>query len=114
MRETQRTLRAARIATTVVFLVTGAVFASWAARIPAVQDRLDLSPGELSIAILGIEAGAVLGLPLGGALATRIGSRVSFPSRLLLPRRGHDGGRVRAEPRASDGRAGAHRARQLG
>ena len=65
----------ARAATTVVFFATGGIFASWASRIPAVQERLDLSAGELAIAILGIEGGAVLGLPLGGALTTRIGSR---------------------------------------
>jgi predicted MFS family arabinose efflux permease len=64
-----------RTATTVVFFATGGIFASWGARIPAVQERLDLSAGELAIAILGIEGGAVLGLPLGGALTTRIGSR---------------------------------------
>jgi predicted MFS family arabinose efflux permease len=65
----------ARLATTVVFFATGAIFASWAARIPAVQEKLDLSAGELAIAILGIEGGAVLGLPAGGALTARIGSR---------------------------------------
>src|SRR5918999_641964 len=65
----------ARLATTVVFFATGGVFASWAARTPAIQDKLDLSAGELAIAILGIEGGAVLGLPLGGAAATRLGSR---------------------------------------
>jgi MFS family permease len=72
------TLRAARAVTIVVFFVTGAVFASWAARIPAVQDRLGLSPGELAVAIVGIEGGAVVGLPLGGALASRAGSRSSL------------------------------------
>jgi MFS family permease len=76
--ETTRSLRAARVATTAVFFVTGAVFASWAARIPAVQDRLGLSPGELAVAILGIEGGAVLGLPLGGTLAARFGSRAGL------------------------------------
>jgi len=64
--------------TLVVFFVTGGVFASWGARIPAVQDGLDLSAGELAVAILGIEGGAVLGLPLGGALSARLGSRTSL------------------------------------
>src|SRR3954471_15565957 len=64
--------------TLIVFFVTGAVFASWGSRIPAVQAQLHLSPGELAIAILGIEGGAVLGLPLGGALTARIGSRSSL------------------------------------
>src|SRR5918995_1815929 len=73
-----KSTRSARIATTVVFFVTGGVFASWGARIPAVQDRLDLGPGELALAILGIEGGAVVGLPAGGALVTRLGSRSSL------------------------------------
>jgi predicted MFS family arabinose efflux permease len=68
----------ARAATTAIFFATGGIFASWGARIPAVQERLDLSAGELAIAILGIEGGAVLGLPLGGALTTRIGSRTTL------------------------------------
>jgi predicted MFS family arabinose efflux permease len=59
----------------VVFLATGGIFASWGARIPAVQEDLGLSAGELAIAIIGIEGGALLGLPLGGALTTRLGSR---------------------------------------
>lgn len=66
-----------------VALVTGGVFASWGARIPAVQEHLGLSPGQLAIAILGIEGGAIAGLPLGGMLTARLGSRTSL--RLALP-----------------------------
>src|SRR4051812_35326918 len=69
--------------TFIVFFVTGGVFASWGARIPAVKEGLGLSAGQLAVAILGIEGGAVLGLPLGGALVTRLGSRTSL--RLALP-----------------------------
>src|SRR3954447_758354 len=69
--------------TFVVFFVTGGIFASWGARIPAVKEGLGLSAGQLAVAILGIEGGAVLGLPLGGALVTRLGSRTSL--RLALP-----------------------------
>jgi MFS family permease len=70
-------------ATLVVFFVTGGVFASWGARIPAVQEQLGLSPGQLAIAILGIEGGAIAGLPLGGMLTARLGSRTSL--RLAFP-----------------------------
>jgi MFS family permease len=73
-----RELRRARAATTLVFFLTGAVMATYAARIPAVQERLGLSAGELGLAILGLEAGAIAGLPAGGALVTRIGSRASL------------------------------------
>ena len=71
-------LRRARIATVAIFFVNGAVFAAWATRIPAVQERLGLSAGELGVAVLGLEGGAVLGLPLGGLLVARIGSRRSL------------------------------------
>ena len=68
-------LAEARAATTAVFFVTGAVSAAWASRIPAVQERLDLSAGALSVVFLALEGGAVVGLPLGGALVAHFGSR---------------------------------------
>nr|WP_161624794.1 MFS transporter [Streptomyces spectabilis] len=58
-----------------VFFVTGAAFATWAARVPAVQDRLDLSAGELAVALVGLSGGAFVGLPLVGGLVARHGSR---------------------------------------
>src|SRR5215207_2333984 len=70
--------RYAHRATAIVFFVTGAVFASFAARVPAVQERLDLSHGTLSLAFLALNAGAVAGLPAGGALAGRLGSRAAL------------------------------------
>jgi MFS family permease len=74
--------RAARAATTVVFLLTGAVMAGWATRLPAVQERLGLSAAQVGLAVTGLELGALTGLPLGGLLVTRWGSahatRVGF------------------------------------
>jgi MFS family permease len=67
--------RRARRGTWAAFCVTGLVAASWAGRVPAVAERLDLSAGALAVAVLGIEGGALLGLPLGGVLVTRWGSR---------------------------------------
>jgi MFS family permease len=71
-------IQCSRIATAVVFCVTGAVFATWAARIPAVQERMHLSSGGVAVALLGIEAGALVGLPAGGSLVARIGSARSL------------------------------------
>ncbi|HEY7077948.1 MAG TPA: MFS transporter [Solirubrobacteraceae bacterium] len=71
-------LRRARAATMLLFAFTGALSATWSSRIPAVQDRLGLTPGTLAVAILGLEAGAIAGLPGGGALVARIGSRRSL------------------------------------
>src|SRR5919107_5198584 len=70
--------RRARAATTAVFFVTGFVVAAWATRIPAIQQDLGLSPGRLAIAVLGLEGGALVGLPAGGALVARLGSRPSL------------------------------------
>ncbi|WP_214405858.1 MFS transporter, partial [Pseudonocardia lacus] len=64
----------ARTRTWVAFAVTGCVAATYAGRIPAVADRLGLSPGELAVAVLGIEGGALVGLPLGAAVVGRFGA----------------------------------------
>src|ERR671938_224452 len=69
------TMRRARLATTLVFALTGALSATWSSRIPAVQDHLGLSAGGLAVPILGLEGGAIVGLPAGAALVARIGSR---------------------------------------
>lgn len=67
--------RANRLAVSVIFAISGAAFASWAGRIPAVQDRLGLTPGTLGVALLGLTLGATLALPLSGVLIARYGSR---------------------------------------
>jgi predicted MFS family arabinose efflux permease len=71
-------LRRARGAASLIFFLTGAVFATWAARIPAVQESLDLSPGGLSIALVGMEAGALVGLTAGGRVVAALGSPPSL------------------------------------
>jgi MFS family permease len=70
--------RHARAATTLIFFMTGFVYAAWATRIPAIKADLGLSAGALGLAILGLEAGAIAGLPAGGALAARAGSRTAL------------------------------------
>jgi MFS family permease len=84
-------LRRARLATSAVFLLTGFLFASWAARIPTIKAQLGLGDGQLAIALIGLEAGAVAGLQLGAVVVTRLGSRrvllIAVPAfaALLLP-----------------------------
>src|SRR3954469_9553803 len=70
--------RRGRAATTVVFVLTGAVFAAWSTRLPAIKEQLHLSNGALAVAILGLEAGAIAGLPAGGAIVVRAGSRTAL------------------------------------
>ncbi|WP_206790604.1 MFS transporter [Amycolatopsis sp. MtRt-6] len=70
-------LKRARVGVSVVFAVCGAAFATWLARVPAVQERLGLSTGELATGLFGLAAGSVLALLGAGALLTRIGSRAA-------------------------------------
>jgi MFS family permease len=64
---------AARNAVAVVFITVGVSFASWAARLPAIQENLDLSAGQLGITLLALSTGSVLTLPLAGAVVHRLG-----------------------------------------
>src|SRR3954453_8133088 len=70
--------RRARAATTLVFFLTGAVFAAWSTRLPAIKEDLHLTNGALALAILGLEAGAIAGLPAGGAIVARAGSHAAL------------------------------------
>ena len=67
--------RAAARATAVAFIGAGFAFASWASRIPAVRDQLDLSPSALGFVLFAIAAGSVVALPMSGAIIARIGTR---------------------------------------
>jgi hypothetical protein len=75
--------RRARIGAAACFLLTGLVSASWASRVPAIKDGLGLSEGQFAIALLGLEAGAVMGLQLGGLVVPRTGSRRALTTAVL-------------------------------
>lgn len=65
----------AKVATSLVFVLAGGAFATWASRIPDVRTALDLGPGQLGLLLLFGASGSLLGLPLAGAIAARIGTR---------------------------------------
>ncbi|MGV8858563.1 MFS transporter [Rhodoglobus sp.] len=67
-------LRAAAIATFLVFGINGFVFASWAARIPAVTDTLNLTPGQMGALLLCVAVGSLIALPTAGYVTGRIGT----------------------------------------
>lgn len=58
-----------------VFLLLGAISASWAARLPAIRVPLHLSDQALGLALLGPAAGAVLAMPAAGAVLSRMAPR---------------------------------------
>jgi MFS family permease len=67
-------IRRARIAIAIFFAANGFVFAGWVSRIPEVQDKLDLSEGELGLILLGMAVGLISALPLIGGVVSRYGS----------------------------------------
>ncbi|MGF6826288.1 MFS family permease [Kitasatospora sp. MAP12-9] len=65
-----------------MFAVHGAVAGSFATRIPAIQRQLQLSPGQLGLALVMPAIGATLAMPLAGRVTHRLGTRTAL--RLLL------------------------------
>ena len=63
----------ARNAVATLFITVGVLFASWAARLPAIQEQLDVTAGELGLTLLSLSVGSVLTLPLAGAVVQRLG-----------------------------------------
>ena len=76
----------------VTFLVHGIVVGNWIARVPAVRDKLALSPAFLGFSLLGAAVGALGGMPLTARLCNAYGSRIvtrlaslAFCASLVLP-----------------------------
>lgn len=63
-----------RAAVTIFFALDGFVVASFFARLPAIQDRLDLANGRVGLALLALTVALLIAQPLAGALASRRGS----------------------------------------
>lgn len=72
--ELRTDVRAATVATFLVFGMGGLVFASWAARIPAVTQTLNLSSGQMGTLLLCTAVGSLLALPSAGWVVGRIGT----------------------------------------
>ena len=87
----ERLIRA-RIAISVAFFVLGAGTGVWAVHIPLVKARLGIDPAMLGLALLTLAIGAVIFMPVTGAVIARTGSRLptaitsfAFPAMLPLP-----------------------------
>jgi MFS family permease len=77
-----RRVARARNGDLVVFAVNGFALASWMSRIPDVKQTLHLTPGSLSLLLLAVSAGSLIGLPLAGRVAHKYGA--TFTVRLGL------------------------------
>ena len=64
-----------RIAVGTLFFLQGLCFASWASRIPSIQQKLNLSESELGAVLLAIPVGSMISLPITGWLVAKFGSK---------------------------------------
>ena len=72
-------LRIHAAAVAAAFMLNGASFGTWAARIPAVKEQTGLDAAGLGFALLGASVGAVLTMTFGGWLGSKFGTHVMTP-----------------------------------
>lgn len=65
-----------RIAVSSFFFLAGICFASWASRIPDIQNKLQLSSAALGGVLLCLPVGLLISLPIAGFLVAKYGSRI--------------------------------------
>lgn len=73
----------ARLSASLLFLVDGVGFGTWAALIPSIKNRFALTEGGLSIVLLSIVVGALISMSLVGRALSQKGSR--FMLSMLAP-----------------------------
>ncbi|MCI3934603.1 MFS transporter [Streptomyces sp. AN091965] len=77
--------RRTQIAIAALFCALGFQYATWAARLPALKSRLDLSEAELGLLLMACGVGAAASFPLVAVLTRRWGSRrLAFVSAVFL------------------------------
>src|SRR5215218_2124988 len=73
-----------RIAVATLFFLQGICFASWASRIPTIQQNLGLTEAALGIVLLSIPTGLLCSIPFSGWLVAKLGSRKVVLVALIL------------------------------
>lgn len=76
--------RRARVRVALVFAVHGAVTGSFVTRIPWLQDHLELTAGQLGLALVAPAIGASLSMPVAGRIVHRYGARAAVRGLLAL------------------------------
>lgn len=80
----EQSLRSARVATFVYFVLCGTTMGTWVVNIPAVEDRVDISHATLGGLLVLLGLGAFTGMQAAGRLTDRLGARVVVPATGVL------------------------------
>lgn len=78
-----RTRRVYRIAVSTLFFLQGLCFATWASRIPSIQQQLAISDSMLGVILFAIPVGSIVSLLFSGGLVSRFGSKKVATNALL-------------------------------
>jgi MFS family permease len=76
--------RVYRAAVSSLFFLQGLCFATWASRIPSIQQSLGLTDASLGVILFSLPIGSLLALPFAGWLVTRFGSKRIASNALFL------------------------------
>ncbi|MFF2367899.1 MFS transporter [Streptomyces sp. NPDC058122] len=76
----QPSLRAARVATYVYFVLCGTLMGAWVVHIPAAEERVGVSHATLGGLLVLLGLGAFAGMQVAGPLTDRLGARVVVPA----------------------------------
>ncbi|SFO15233.1 hypothetical protein SAMN04487980_10893, partial [Streptomyces sp. cf124] len=76
----ERSLRAARVATYVYFVLYGTLLGTWVVHIPAIEERVGISHAALGGLLVVLGLGAFAGMQVAGPLTDRLGTRVVVPA----------------------------------
>lgn len=76
--------KAYRVAVGALFFLQGLCFASWASRIPSIQQALSLSETQLGIVLFALPVGSMLSLPFSGWLVQKWGSKKVAANAIIL------------------------------
>lgn len=80
----ERSLRAARVATFVYFVLCGTLMGTWVVHIPAVEDGVGVSHATLGGLLVLLGLGAFVGMHVAGRLTDRLGARIVVPATGVL------------------------------
>lgn len=80
----ERTRRVYRLAVGTLFFLQGLCFASWASRIPSIQQQLAISDALLGVILFALPLGSMISLVFSGAVVTRYGSKKVAVNAILL------------------------------